>query len=144
MGKEKERKREELNIPIMIFCIIGVVLIVFGILLLKNGNFKLNVISTQGTVTGVQTKTTADGTVESRSVNLSYTANNGNYNATINNYSENVEIGDKMTLYYDFLSPASVNNKRSGYIAYLATILGVILVLKTGPRFVRIIRDNYL
>ena len=140
----KARKKEELNIPVMILCIVGVVLIVFGFLLLKDGNFKLNVISTQGTVTGVQTKTTADGTVESRSVNLSYTANNGSYNATIGNYPDEIEIGEKMTLYYDFLSPSSVGNKRSGYIAYLATILGIILVTKTGPRFLRIIRDNYL
>jgi len=138
------RKKEELNIPIMILCIVGVVLVVFGFLLLKDGNFKLNVISTQGTVTGVQTKTTAEGVVESRSINLSYTANNGNYNATIANYPEEIEIGEQMTLYYDFLSPASVGNKRSGYIAYIATILGIILVVKTGPRFLRIIQDNYL
>ncbi len=144
MGKEKTRKKEELNIPVMICCIVGVVLVVFGILLLKDGNFKLNVISTKGSVTGVQTKTTADGVVETRSVNLKYTANNGSYNATIDNYGEDVQIGDEMTLYYDLLSPSSVNNKRSGYIAYLATILGVILVIKTGPRFMRIIKDNYL
>ena len=49
-----------------------------------------------------------------------------------------------MTLYYDFLSPESVGNKRSGYIGYLATIIGIILVIKTGPRFVYIIKDNYL
>ena len=142
MGKAE--KKEELNISVMIFCIVGVVLVVFGILLLKNGNFKLNIISTEGTVTGVQTKTTADGVVESRSVNLSYTANNGNYNATINNYPDSIDIGSKMTLYYDLLSPASVSDKRTGYIAYIATILGIIFVVKTGPRFVRIIRDNYL
>ena len=49
-----------------------------------------------------------------------------------------------MTLYYDILSPESVGNKRSGYIGYIATVLGIILVLKTGPKFVRIIKDNYL
>lgn len=141
MGKGK---KEELNIPAMIFCIVGIVLTVFGVLLLKNGNFKLNVISTQGTVTGVTTKITADGVTESRTVNLIYTANNSPYNATIDNYSDTIEIGEKMTLYYDFLSPSSVSDKRSGYLAYLATILGVILVLKTGPKFVRIVRDNYL
>ena len=79
----KERKKEELNIPVMILCIVGVVLVVFGFLLLKTENFKLNVISTEGTVTGVQIKKTADGVVESRSVNLSYTANNGSYNTLI-------------------------------------------------------------
>ena len=56
-----QRQKEDLNIPTMIFCIIGVVLSVFGFLLLKNDNFKLNIISTEGTVSGVQTKTTADG-----------------------------------------------------------------------------------
>ena len=39
----KQRKKEELNIPVMILCIIGTVLVVFGILLLKNENFKLTI-----------------------------------------------------------------------------------------------------
>lgn len=140
----KTNKKEELHIPTMIFCIVGVVLVVFGFLLLKNENFKLNVISTEGTVTGVQVKKTAEGVIESRSVNLSYIANNSTYTATISNYQDEVAIGDKMPLYYDFLSPDSVGDKRSGYIGYIAVILGVILTLKTGPRFVRIIKDNYL
>lgn len=140
----KTNKKEELNIPVMILCIVGVVLVVFGFLLLKNDNFKLNIISTQGTVTGTTVKQTADGVVESRVVNLSYLANNANYSATIQNYPDPINIGDKMTLYYDLLSPESVGNKRSGYLGYLATILGVILIIKTGPRFIRIIKDNYL
>lgn len=140
----KARKKEELNIPVMILCIVGVVLVVFGFLLLKTENFKLNVISTEGTVTGVQIKKTADGVVESRTVNLSYIANNSSYNATIDGYPDEIVIGDKMPLYYDFLSPSSVREKRSGYIGYLAVIIGAIFVLKTGPRFARIIKDNYL
>ena len=140
----KTRKKEELNIPVMIFCIIGVVLVVFGFLLLKTENFKLNIISTEGTVVGVQTKRTAEGVVESRAVNLTYIANNNSYNATINNYADDIALGSKMTLYYDLLSPESVGNKRSGYIGYIAVILGAILTLKTAPRFVRIIKDNYL
>ena len=49
-----------------------------------------------------------------------------------------------MTLYYDFISPESVCDKRSGYIGYISIVLGIILVIKFGPRFIRIIRDNYL
>lgn len=139
-----QRKKEELNIPTMILCIIGIVLTVFGFMLLKNDNFKLNVISTEGTVTSVQTKTTAEGVIESRSVNLSYRANNSDYTATIYNYAEEINIGETMTLYYDILSPESVGNKRSGYIGYISAILGAILVFKKGPRFLRIIKDNYL
>ena len=140
----KQRKKEELNIPVMILCIIGTVLVVFGILLLKNENFKLRVISAEGTVTGVTISKNVDGDIEKRAINLSYIANNSNYNATIDNYDKDIQIGEKMTLYYDFLSPESVGNKRSGYIGYLATIIGIILVIKTGPRFVYIIKDNYL
>ena len=139
-----QRKKEDLNIPTMIFCIVGVVLTVFGFLLLKKDNFKLNIISSEGTVTSVQTKTTADGVVESRSINLSYRANNSDYTASINNYVDEIEIGEKVTLYYDILSPESVSNERSGYIGYIAAIIGVILVVKKGPRFARIIKDNYL
>ena len=110
----KQRKKEELNIPIMVLCIVGTVLTVFGILLLKTENFKLKVLSAEGTVTGVTIAKTADGDVERRAVNLSYIANNNNYNATIDNYEKDINIGDKMTLYYDILSPESVGNKRSG------------------------------
>lgn len=137
-------KKEELSISVMILCIVGTVLVVFGLLLLKNDNFKLRVISSEGTVTGVTTSKTADGVIENRSVNLSYIANNSSYNATIANYSDEIEMGDKITLYYDFLSPESVSDKRTGYVGYIAAILGVILVIKTGPRFIRIIKDNYL
>ena len=139
-----QRKKEDLNILTMILCIIGTVLTVFGFLLLKNDNFKLNIISTQGTVTGIQTKTNADGVVESRTVNLSYSANNSNYTASIDSYTEEIDIGETMTLYYDILSPESVSGQRQGYIGYIAAILGVILAIKTGPRFIRIIKDNYL
>ena len=139
-----ERKKEELNIPVMIFTIIGVVLVVFGVLLLKHNSFKLKVISTEGTVIGVQTKTTADGVVESRSITLAYKASGSDYNAVINNYSKEMQIGEKMTLYYDFFSPNSVDNKRTGYLEYLVTLIGVILVFKTGPRFFKIVKDNYL
>lgn len=142
MGKVK--KKEELSIPVMILCIIGIVLVVFGFLLLKNTNFKLNIISTEGTVTGTNVSKAADGTIERRAVNLSYKANNSYYNATIPNYPDEISIGDTMTLYYDLLSPESVGNKRSGYLGYLAAILGVILVVKTGPRFIKIVKDNYL
>ena len=140
----KTNKKEELSIPVMMICIVGVVLVVFGFLLLKTGYFNLNVISTQGTVTGTTIKQTSDGTIESRTINLSYLANNASYNATIQNYPEEVTIGDRITLYYDLISPESVSDKRSGYLGYLAVILGIIMVLKTGPRFAKIIKDNYL
>ena len=44
--ENKSVKREELNIPVMVLCIVGVVLTVFGFLVLKNDNF--NVISENG------------------------------------------------------------------------------------------------
>ena len=125
MGQKKERKKEELNIPTMILCIIGIVLTVFGFLLLKNDNFKLNVISAEGVVTSVQTKTNADGVLESRTLNLSYRAGKSDYTASIHNSEEELNIGDKMTLYYDLLSPESVSDKRSGYIGYIAALLGI-------------------
>lgn len=140
----KTNTKEELSIPVMILCIVGVVLVIFGFLLLKNDNFKLNIIGTEGTVTSTTVKQTADGVIESRVINLSYIANNAGYTATIQNYPEAINVGDKLTLYYDLLSPESVGDKRSGYLGYLAAILGIILVVKSGPRFIRIIKDNYL
>ena len=142
MGETNQK--EELSIPVMIFCIVGVVLVVFGALLLKNDNFKLIIFSTEGTVTGTTVAQSADGTAEYATVNLSYIANNSSYTATIANYEEDVKIGDKITLYYDFLSPETVNERRTGYIGYIAVILGIISVVKTGPKFLKIIKDNFL
>lgn len=142
MGKAK--KKEELSIPVMILCIIGVVSIVFGFLLLKNDKFKLIIFSTESTVTSTVTASSADKTETSTVVNLSYIANNSNYTATIANYDKDVKIGDKITLYYDIFSPETISQKRTGYLGYIAVILGIILTIKTGPRFLRIIKDNFL
>lgn len=140
----KTNKKEELSIPVMILCIVGVVLTVFGFLLLKNENFKLIIFGTEGTVTMTTVATSADGLAESTTVNLSYIANNSSYTATIANYPEKLNIGDKITLYYDIMAPENVREKRTGYIGYLAVIAGIIMVVKTGPRFLRILKDNFL
>ena len=88
--------------------------------------------------------TSADGLTESATVNLSYIANNSSYTATIANYATDVNIGDKITLYYDILAPENVSDRRTGYIGYIAVIVGIIMSIKTGPRFARIIKDNFL
>lgn len=142
MGKNK--KKEDLNVGVMIFCIIGVVLTVLGVLLIKNTNLKMNIIGTEGTVTGVQTSTNANGEIENVIVNLAYNANRSDYTASLNVDKTDLKIGDKLDLYHDILDPSSVNTKRNGYEGYISLILGIILVLKTGPRFYRILRDNYL
>ena len=53
-----QRKKEDLNIPTMMLCIIGAVLTVFGLLVLKNDNFKLNVgkniISWNGSISKIE------------------------------------------------------------------------------------------
>ena len=82
MGKT-ESKKEDLNIGVMIICIIGVVLTVLGALLVRDNNLKLNIIKAEGTVTGVKTSTDANGNVAAVSVNLSYNANRADYTATI-------------------------------------------------------------
>ena len=141
---DKNKKKEDLNITVMVFCIIGVVLTVLGALLIKNANFRMNIIGTEGTVTGVQTSTNANGEVESVIVNLTYNANRSDYTASLNVDETDLKIGDKLDLYHDIFEPSSVSLKRSGYEGYISLILGLILVLKTGPRFYRILRDNYL
>ena len=62
-------KKEELSIPVMMFCIIGVVLTIFGIFVSKSENFKLKIISTEGTVTGVTVARNGNGEIEQRTVN---------------------------------------------------------------------------
>ena len=143
MGKT-ESKKEDLNIGVMIICIIGVVLTVLGALLVRDNNLKLNIVKAEGTVTGVKTSTDANGNVVAVSVNLSYNASRADYTATIDTNRTDLKVGDKMNLYYDFFTPTSVRTSRFGYQGYISLIIGLILVLKTGPRFFRIIRDNYL
>lgn len=140
----KNTKKEDLNIGIMVLCIVGIVLTVLGGLLLKNTNLKLMVISSEATVTGIQTSTNAKGEIERIVANVSYKANKSDYTASLNTGDTKLKIGDKMTLYYDFFKPEAVSLTRHGYQGYIALIIGLILVLKTGPRFFRIMRDNYL
>ena len=146
MGKENvNTKKEPLNIPVMIFCIIGTVLLVLGALLIKSNNFKLNIFKAEGTVTSVQTSVNANGEIESRSLLLSYKGGRSDYNATLVVPADSTKtMGDKITLYYDFFNPDSVSEIRTGYQGYLALIIGLILVLKTAPRFIRNLKDNYL
>ena len=140
----KNNKKEDLSISVMVFCIIGTVLTVLGVMLLKNTGFKMSIIGTEGSVTGIQTSTNANGEVERVVANLSYNANKSDYTASLDTNDSNIKIGDKMTLYYDLFQPTYVSLTRNGYQGYIALIIGVILVLKTGPRFYRIMRDNYL
>ena len=140
MGKSVEK----LSIPVMIFCIIGVVLLVLGFLLVKNNNFRLQVISAEGVVTGVQTSNDSDGKIINKVLTLAYAANRSSYTATISDVNSDLKIGDKKILYYDILEPSSVSDRRNGYQGYIALIFGAILVLKTGPRFYRIIKENFL
>ncbi len=140
----KNNKKEDLSISTMIFCIVGAVLTVLGIMLLKNTGFKMSVIGTEGSVTGIQTSTNANGETERIVANITYKANRTDYTASLDTNDTNIKIGDKITLYYDFFQPTYVGMKRNGYQGYISLVIGLILVLKTGPRFYRIMRDNYL
>lgn len=139
-----DNNKEKLSVSVMVFAIVGVVLLVLGIMLCINNNFKMQVISSEAVVTGLQTATDADGNVVSTTYTLTYNANYNDYNATFLDNDSSMEMGDKMIVYYDFFDPTSVSQKRDGYYGYISLLLGIIFVLKTGPRFIRIIKDNYL
>ena len=139
-----DNNKEKLSVSVMVFAIVGVVLLVLGIMLCINNNFKMQVISSEAVVTGLQTATDADGNVVSTTYTLTYNANYNDYNATFLDNDSSMEMGDKMIVYYDFFDPTSVSKKRDGYYGYISLLLGIIFVLKTGPRFIRIIKDNYL
>ena len=144
MGKSNVSNKEKLSIPVMIFTIVGVVLVVLGFMLVRKNDFRMQVISTEGVVSGIQTSTDSNGNVTSKVYSVTYSANKGDYTASINNSSLDLKDGDKMTLYFDFFEPTSISETRGGYQGYLALIIGLIFVLKNGSRFLRIIRDNYI
>lgn len=146
MGKgNTNQSKEPLNIPVMIFCIVGTVLLVLGVMLIKSNSFRLNVFKAEGTVMSVQTKRDANGEYVSKELNLRYNAGRSDYTASLLvPVDSDKTMGDKITLYYDFFKPDSVSEVRTGYQGYLALIIGLILVLKTAPRFIRILKDNYI
>lgn len=144
MGNEVSSNKEKLSVPVMIFSIVGVVLIVLGFMLCKNNNFRLQVISSEGIVSGIQTSTDADGNVVNKVITVTYKGGRSDYSATINGTDLDLKMGDRYTLYYDFFEPTSVSVKRNGYYGYISLVLGLIMVLKNFPRFIRIIKDNYL
>ena len=135
--------KEKLSIPVMLFCIIGVVLIGLGIMLLLSYNFRLNVIPSKGTITSVKTAKDVEGN-SSTSIVVTYKTTSGNYDATIVDNDKKYQLGNELILYYDFFKPESVSLNLRGYQGYVSLIVGLILLIKTGPRFLRIIRDNYL
>lgn len=136
--------KEKLSLITMVFFIVGFVALILGFLLVKNNNFRMQILSTEGVVTGINTSNDSDGSTISRVLSISYSANRGDYTATLNDTSNTLQLGDKKTLYYDIFEPTSVSDKRGGYEGYIALVLGAIVVLRTGPKFYRIIRDNYL
>lgn len=136
--------KEKLSLFTMFLFIVGFVALVLGFLLIKNNNFRMQILSTEGVVTGINTSNDSDGSTISRVLSISYSANRGDYTATLNDTSNTLQLGDKKTLYYDIFEPTSVSDKRGGYEGYIALVLGAIVVLRTGPKFYRIIRDNYL
>ncbi len=140
MGNSKEK----LSIPVMIFCILGIVLVGLGFMLIKSNNFKLNVIPTKATITSTQTARDGNGN-ESTAIVANYSANNSLYNATITTDDlSKYQLGNEIIIYHDFFSPESVSLNFSGYFGYIALIIGLLLVFNTGPRFYRIVRDNYI
>ena len=143
-NNSKENSKEKLSLLTMVFFIVGFVALILGFLLVKNNNFRMQIISSEGIVTGVNTSNDNDGSTVRRVLSITYNANRSDYTATLNDVNSELKIGDKKTLYYDIFEPTSVSDRRSGYQGYIALILGLVLVLRNGPRFYRIIRDNYL
>ena len=140
---EINKSKEKFNLPIMIMYIIGVVLIVFGVLIVVNRGMGLNLFPTTGTINSTQRFVDNNGN-EEKSATVQYRIDNTNYTATITNATKNYKLSENIVLYYDLVDPSHISVKPTGYIGYICSILGIILIIKTGPKFIRIIRDNYL
>ena len=147
MGNKKvekvENTKEKLSITVMLLCIIGVVLVGLGVMLIRSYNFKLNIIPTKANVSSIQNRRDTYGN-EDRVAIVNYSTSSGNYSAEIIDNDNEFQLSAQVILYHDFFTPESVSITPSGYPGYIAIIIGLILVIKTGPRFFRIIRDNYL
>ena len=130
--------------PARFFIPLGVILIIFGAVLLgfKTDNFEKAV----GTVTDVKSLgyEIVDGEQgqEQFEVSFTYNADGKEYNSTFEGYFGDLKAGDSIDVYYDPADPTRIANSKSGgtigvimiVAGVVALIAGVLLTIRAFAR----------
>ena len=117
--------------PMRFFLPIGIILIVFGIIMMSMT--PKSYAMTEGTVTGAKpySDTDSDGHPQDYfEAEFSYTVDGKEYHNSFSGYTEEPKIGEKLDVYYDPANPEFVSNTKStGTIAIVMIGLGALAVV---------------
>lgn len=115
--------------PLRFLLPVGIVLIIFGIFMLKLTPQKYE--QTTGTITAVTETldTTDDVTRTVYDVEFDYTVDGKVYHSSFSGLSDRPAEGDRITVYYDPADPSRISNTKStGLIGIILIIIGVICI----------------
>lgn len=114
--------------PARFFVPVGLILIIFGIILLTFNTS--NYTETKGNVTDVVKLAHSDGEEQGYDVSVRYTVDGKEYTTTFSNISESYDSGDEIKVFYDPDSPDKTSNSRiSGLIAPAVIAVGALAVI---------------
>lgn len=113
--------------PARFFIPLGIILIVFGIIMLGFNTDEY--IETTGKITAVtECPRTADEN-QQYDIEFTYTAGGKEYESTFNNLEGSYNVGDDIKIYYDPANPEKISNSKTGFLPLIMIIAGAAAVL---------------
>ena len=109
--------------PARFFIPVGVILIIFGIILLSFNTAKY--VETTGKITSVEKLQHEEGEAQAYEVKAKYTVNGTEYETTLSNLTGEFKEGDDIKIFYDPMNPEkATNSKISGFIGPVVIVVG--------------------
>lgn len=126
--------------PARFFIPIGIILIIFGVILL---GFKTDeYIETTGKITAVTECPKDADENQQYDVDFIYVIDGKEYKNTFANLEGSYNVGDNITVYYDPENPETVSNSRMGLIAPILIILGAVSIVFGAYKTVTSFKKN--
>lgn len=123
--------------PARFFIPAGIILIVFGVLMLgfKTDNF----IETTAKITAVTECPKEADENQQYDIDFTYTANGKEYQSTFSNMEGSYAVGDDITVYYDPADPQKITNSKMDILAPVIIVVGAAAIVfgiyKTATEF---------
>ena len=113
--------------PARFFIPVGIILIVFGVLMLgfKTDNF----IETTGKITAVTECPKEADENQQYDVEFTYTANGKEYENSFPNMEGSYTVGDDITIYYDPADPEKITNSKMGFLPLIIIVAGAAAIV---------------
>lgn len=107
---------------------VGIILIIFGVVMLIINTKNQNYIKIEATVTDVreeqETNTDADGTTTIYNVTVNYTVDGKEYTGDLDNVSKQ-KVGDKIDIYYNPKDPNQITQTKSLILPIVIIVAGI-------------------